>query len=76
MGWRAALSRLRLLRRGWYRGEIGRISSLLLPWLPELPAALAEGRVPAAFLLQQGSQLRRRARDRWLLAAMLLSGFY
>lgn len=75
-GLRAALVRLRMLRQGWYRRQIGTIVRVLRPWLPELPDAMLQGRVPPGFVLANAAELRRHPRDRWILLMMLLCGLY
>jgi rhamnosyltransferase len=76
-GVKALLGRLSLLKSGWYRGEVNKISSLLADKIPGLPfKILNEGQLPRAFLIRNWSKLRRRLRDRVFLVMMVVLGVY
>ncbi|AMW84956.1 Alpha-L-Rha alpha-1,3-L-rhamnosyltransferase [Pseudomonas yamanorum] len=76
-GIKALVARLALMRSGWYRNEISKISSLLSAHLPQLPVALVRrGEVPFSFLVKNINSTRRRFRDRVLLAVVIVFGIY
>jgi rhamnosyltransferase len=76
-GIKALAARLALMRSGWYRNEISKISSLLSANLPQLPVALVRrGEVPFSFLVKNINSTRRRFRDRVLLAVVIVVGIY
>jgi rhamnosyltransferase len=76
-GIQGAISRLKLLRSGWYRAEVSKIVRVLEPHLVDVPKSLGvDGRIPLWFLLLQGNNFRRRFRDRLLLAFLILVGIY
>ena len=76
-GIKALVARLALMRSGWYRNEISKISSLLSANLPQLPVALVRrGEVPFSFLVKNINSTRRRFRDRVLLAVVIVFGIY
>ncbi|WP_248730788.1 glycosyltransferase [Pseudomonas sp. MWU13-2517] len=76
-GLKALMARLSLMRSGWYRAEIAKISQLLSADLPQLPAELkASGKVPLSFLVKNFNCTRRRLRDRFLLAIVIILGIY
>ena len=81
----AALTRLRLIGSRWHRGQALAIADVALsvvpsggrPRLERLRGDLAEGGVGhRVALARRASQLRRRRRDRFLLAALLLAGIW
>lgn len=77
LGFKPLISRLALMRSGWYRNEISKISSLLASHLPHLPPVLIKrGAVPLSFLMKNMNSTRRRFRDRVLLAIVIVLGVY
>ncbi|WP_411960596.1 glycosyltransferase [Pseudomonas mandelii] len=76
-GIKALLARLSLLRSGWYRGEVSKISGLLAGNAQGLPASLInQGKIPSSFLIHNWTGLRRRFRDRFFLLVMVVLGVY
>ncbi|PHN21776.1 glycosyltransferase [Pseudomonas sp. ICMP 460] len=76
-GVKALMARLSLMRSGWYRAEIAKITQLLSADLPTLPAELkTSGKVPLSFLVKNFNCTRRRLRDRFLLAIVIIFGIY
>ncbi|MDR9862869.1 MULTISPECIES: glycosyltransferase [Pseudomonas] len=76
-GFKAVIGRLSLLRNGWYRGEVNKISSLLADKVRGLPSSITnEGNISRGFLIWNWSKLRRRHRDRIFLLAMVVLGIY
>lgn len=76
-GVKALMVRLSLMRSGWYRAEISKITQLLSADLPQLPAELKTfGKVPLSFLVKNFNCTRRRLRDRFLLAIVIIFGIY
>ncbi|MFJ7284460.1 glycosyltransferase [Pseudomonas sp. NPDC099000] len=76
-GIKALISRLSLLRSGWYRGEVSKISGLLAGKAQGLPVSLVkQGKLPSSFLIRNWAGLRRRFRDRIFLLVMVVLGIY
>lgn len=76
-GLNAFYGRLKLLRAGWYRAEIGKITSLVGLRLKEIPVNdLSRGEIPRLFLIMHFSEVRRRLRDRLFLFAVIIVGIY
>ncbi|EJM01460.1 glycosyl transferase [Pseudomonas sp. GM102] len=76
-GIKALVARLSLLRSGWYRGEVSKISGLLADRVQGLPASLLkQGKIPSSFLIRNWASLRRRFRDRVFLLVMVVLGIY
>ncbi|MBK5310663.1 MULTISPECIES: glycosyltransferase [Gammaproteobacteria] len=76
-GIKALVARLSLLRSGWYRGEVSKISGLLADKAQGLPASLLkQGKIPSSFLIRNWASLRRRFRDRVFLLVMVVLGIY
>ncbi|MCV2222704.1 glycosyl transferase [Pseudomonas sp. CFBP13508] len=76
-GFKALVSRLSLLRNGWYRAEVNKISNLLSDKVQGLPNALSnEGDISRSFLIRNWSKLRRRFRDRIFLLVMVVLGVF
>lgn len=85
-GHAAALSRLRLIRARWHRGQALAVADVALSVVPssgdraglqQLRAELADGGLRSRLALaRRAGQLRRRPRDRILLAALLLAGIW
>tara|TARA_R110000868_G_scaffold48354_3_gene157118 strand:- start:4576 stop:5478 length:903 start_codon:yes stop_codon:yes gene_type:complete len=76
-GVKAVISRFKLLRAGWYRAEVSKITNLLSEHLPDVPKSLADnGDVPWLFLMVNLNNFRRRFRDQIFLAAIIIFGIY
>ncbi|MFJ2365658.1 glycosyltransferase [Pseudomonas sp. NPDC087697] len=76
-GIKALMARLSLLRSGWYRGEVSKISSLLADKTQGLPTSLLkQGKIPSSFLIRNWASLRRRFRDRVFLLVLVVLGIY
>jgi rhamnosyltransferase len=84
-GRRAALSRLRLITARWHRGQALAVVDAALSVVPgaERPAVqrlrtelAGAGVAQRLALARRAGQLRRRPRDRVLLAALLLAGIW
>ncbi len=67
-GWRANLKRLQLLRKGWCKQQVIRISDLVDNQSLNVHSRLA--------ILKNISQLRRRLRDRCILFFIVITGLY
>lgn len=77
LGFKPLLARLALMRSGWYRNEISKISGLLSEHLPRLPDVMIQrGTVPLSFLIKNIHSTRRRFRDRMFLAIVIVLGIY
>lgn len=76
-GLQAIYDRLKLLRSGWYRAEIGKIATLVGPHLLGIPVSdLSRGVVPRLFLIRHAAEVRRRLRDRLFFFSMVMLGIY
>jgi rhamnosyltransferase len=76
-GLRATYGRLKLMRSGWYRGEIGKIVTLVGQRLLGVPVSdLSRGVVPRLFMIMNATEVRRRLRDRLLLFGVVMLGIY
>ncbi|GAC1369635.1 MAG: glycosyltransferase family 2 protein [Aquirhabdus sp.] len=76
-GTKAAFSRLKMLRSGWYRSEILKIWNLVGRNIHELPPNLfSSNAVPRYFVLKYFGQIRRRFRDRVFLLLFVIIGIY
>jgi rhamnosyltransferase len=76
-GAKALVGRLSLLKNGWYRNEVKKISTLLSDKLKDIPLSLpSQGKIPFGYLMRSWSQLRRRLRDRIFLLVVVLLGIY
>ena len=68
-------SRLKLIRSGWYKTEISKISSLVGHNIPNLPLSIMrEGTLPKAYLINNYSELRRSSRDRLVFGVLAFFG--
>lgn len=75
-GWHALRKRLQLVRAGWYRAEIDRIHQLVSPLLAR-QGPFGEKKLPSRWvLLANIRHLRRSAKDRAFLFALLLFNLY
>lgn len=73
----AMKARFKLLRSGWYRGEISKIASLLTSKRTDLPVCLVEeGLVPRRFLFANLNNTRRRLRDQIVFVLIVTLGIY
>ena len=76
-GVKALMGRLSLLRSGWYRHEVNKISSLLADKVQgEAGSLLKQGKIPSSFLIRNWTDLRRRLRDRIFLLVVVVLGIY
>lgn len=76
-GLKAIISRLSLIRKGWYREEILKLVALLGD--KENSSRILQiknGRPTILFLLMNFSQMRRKSRDRWLLLLAMIVRIY
>ncbi|MDH0101601.1 glycosyltransferase [Stutzerimonas stutzeri] len=68
-------SRLELLRSGWYRGEISKISKLVGHNVPGLPFRILDGAIlPKRFLIRNYKEFRRSRRDQLAFGILALLG--
>lgn len=77
-GLKAAVNRLKLMHRRWYRREVGKIAALA-PMRHDVVAAeigRQGGTVSLLMLLRHGQQFRRAARDRLYLWVFVILGIY
>lgn len=84
-GWRQALKRIQLTSSRWHRGQV-RITTeacILVASPAELPrlqwfheVLRGEGPLDRLRLARRAGELRRRPRDRWIMAALILSGLW
>lgn len=76
-GLSAVLRRLRLLRSGWYRGEVRKIVHLVGPFMSDCPeAAISKSGLSRIFILRNISETRRKHMDRSVLFLSVLLGLY
>ena len=76
-GLKAIYGRLKLLRSGWCRIEIGKIAALLEPYLIGVPVGvLSCGEVPRLFFIMHATEVRRRLRDRIIFFCIVMMGIY
>jgi rhamnosyltransferase len=73
----AMYGRLRLMSSGWYCAEIGKIATLIKPFVTGiLVSDLSHGVIPRMFLIMHASEVRRRIRDRLFLFVVVMLGIY
>ncbi len=70
MGLAAHLRRAKLVRSGWYRAEVARVKAMVDP------DGTINFSLKTAFLIRNALRLRRRPRDAFLLALMVLVGLF
>lgn len=75
-GWRALWRRLKLVRQGWYRTEVGKIHQLIQPLLGAQDKFGKKAMPGRLFLIAHIRDLRRSPRDRVFFFALLLFGLY
>jgi rhamnosyltransferase len=76
-GFSAVFRRLRLLRSGWYRGEIRKIAHLVGPFTSNRPeAVISKNGLSRTFILRNISETRRKPMDRGVLFLSVLLGLY
>lgn len=79
-GWQAAVHRLELLQKRWYRSHVGKIVALTHGLMKTdavvVAIGLREGAVSLFILLKYGQQFRRRKQDRFYLWFFIALGIY
>ena len=76
-GFKAILNRLKMLRSGWYRTEIGKIARLIDKRLNLYQQIIRkDGTVSRLFLLRNVFEVRRRLRDRLFFLVVVILGLY
>jgi rhamnosyltransferase len=76
-GVRAIINRIKMLRSGWYRAEIGKIASLVGNSLHIRPEIISmDGSVSRTFLVRNIFEIRRRLRDQLFFVVVVMFGLY
>jgi rhamnosyltransferase len=78
-GLRSFVTRLRLLRSGWYRSEVSKVAAAIknCPISSKVPKSISEGgHLPWWFLIRHGNSIRRRSRDRFFLLLLIVVKIY